>query len=109
MTNDYYEDITKDLERLNWNLHQFFNEKNTWWDKMLKDVEAWLQTEADIFVKHFTTKTIWRQEPALRCKYPDLVGNAPVIFQWTLTNGSNLELAVKRLTPQQAKNFGFAL
>jgi hypothetical protein len=106
MTDDYVEDIKKDMERLNWNKHRFYNEPDTWWDEILKDVNIWFQTEMDIFVKTFTSKTKWCRVSKFRTQFPQMVNGIPIFMQWTLNDfGTTLELAVKKLTPEQAKNF----
>lgn len=108
MTNDYIEDIKKDMARLDWNLHRFFNEPGTWYDEVMKEIEIWLGTNFDLFVKSFTTKTKWKNEPVWRSQYPDMIAGKKVFVQWTLTNGTNMELVVKRITEKQAKNFKIA-
>lgn len=103
---DFVENIQKDMKRLNYNMFRFYNEPDSWWDSIIKDIETWLQTETDLFVKHFASKTKWYPRSVARSQYPELVNSQPIFMQWTLTNfGQNIELAVKKLTPDQAKKF----
>jgi hypothetical protein len=99
MTNDFITDIRNDMERINYCKYRFFNEPDTWWGELLKEVSDWLKTGTDILVKNFITTQPWFPHNAvIRNQYPENVDGQDVLFQWTISNhGQNVEFAVKKI------------
>ncbi len=96
---DYVEELKTEAESKNYNRYRMYNEPSQFFDRLWGDLDIWIQTDAELFIQKFTTKTRWRSELALRSQRHEWIKGIPIILQFTLVNGTDLEVAARRINP----------